>query len=90
MSQLEYHKGHRSPQGEPFLLFLTELICFNLLGVKPILRRLQYSALTLDHLVEMSHSAHANIDANDTPSFWLVLETGFFASYTSLSLIMYF
>ena len=26
----------------------------------------------------------------DTPSFWLVLETGPFASYTSLSLIMYF
>ena len=27
---------------------------------------------------------------DDTPSFWLVLETGPFASYTSLSLIMYF
>ena len=35
-------------------------------------------------------STHFLFCYGDTPSFWLVLETGPFASYTSLSLIMYF
>ena len=29
-------------------------------------------------------------EAGDIPSFWLVLETGSFALYTSLSLIIYY
>ena len=32
--------------------------------MEPILHRLQHSAATLDHLAEMSHSAHSNIDAD--------------------------
>ena len=32
--------------------------------MEPILRHLQYSAATLDHLAEMSHSAYSNIDTD--------------------------
>ena len=42
----------------------------------------QQPAKKLDHL---QHGPFI-----DMPSFWLVLETGSFTSYTSLSLIMYF
>ena len=46
------------------LLMHSPFASFSFLGIEPVLHRLQSSAATLDHLVEMSHSAHANIDAD--------------------------
>ena len=47
-------------------------------------------AAAWDDLNEGITRARKLLGIAGTPSFWLVLETGPFASYTSLSLIMYF